>query len=359
MLIVVSVQEDSFGPHLVGLTCADQLGNEKLSDVNAEVVHQLVRLVLGVNACKLGVNTIMAPLKGLTLLQQLAKFGNVTEFLVEVNDILKMVLVNDDILATKSCHAEFFSTNTCEANLLPHFGNANFLGRFESSLVLLETNVSDSQFLVVGGAFEKQFSSEVCLIIKAAFTTLQQVCLIGLSNHSFEVGKEFFTALRVSNDQLRVDLVVLKGFASHDQKLDQHVIFVVGLSEQDDTLVHLRVVSFNESLNCGLKLSLIKLSLAEFSEDAGNVLFLSEFGSLPHIVHVVQEYFNSLNRLVELLVNSKGLLKEFMLGLASDASQLESVIVVETVDVFHHLAGLRSDSSQNEQVLQVFVVSEV
>ena len=55
--------------------------------------------------------------------------------------------------------------------------------------------------------------------------------------------------------------------------------------------------------------------------------------------------------LVVLVENDDGLLEQFIVD--GDVGYVWGVVVVQSVDVLHHLSRVRLDRSQNQQVLQV------
>jgi len=55
--------------------------------------------------------------------------------------------------------------------------------------------------------------------------------------------------------------------------------------------------------------------------------------------------------LVKLLVDAESFFEETVLGLLGDLSELNSIIVVKSVDVVHHASSFRADSSQDQKVL--------
>jgi len=131
------------------------------------------------------------------------------------------------------------------------------------------------------------------------------------------------------------------------------------LGEEDDSFEHTSIVSLDESLNSGHKTLLIKLSFTKLAENFRLVGFLSVFCGSADVVKVVQEYPNGLNWLIEFLVDDKRFLVETMLLFLAHICELDTVVIVETVNVVHDAGGLRSDCCKDQQVLQIFVVSKV
>jgi len=104
-------------------------------------------------------------------------------------------------------------------------------------------------------------------------------------------------------------------------------------------------------------LGLSKLSPYFWSVDLLCVLLGKSHVSFE-VVKLVEHNLNSLNMLVKLLVDAKGLLIESVLLLLTDLGKLVSVVVIKSVDVVHNFLLLGLNSGKNEQVLEVFIVGK-
>lgn len=103
----------------------------------------------------------------------------------------------------------------------------------------------------------------------------------------------------------------------------------------------------------------VKLSLTKFTEDFWFVSFFSKFCGRSDILEVIEQNSNCFYWLIELLVDTKGLLIECVLGFFSYVCKLDTIIVVKSVDVVHDSSGVRADSGKNQQILETLVVSEI
>jgi hypothetical protein len=119
------------------------------------------------------------------------------------------------------------------------------------------------------------------------------------------------------------------------------------------------ILSFDEGFNGLVKVVEVELSLGEFKPDFGFVSLISELSSDLDVLNVVKQDLDGFNVLTELLVDAKSFFVKFVLGFLSNVSELNSIVVIKSVDVVHHTPSLRADSSQNQEVLEISVSSEV
>lgn len=167
-------------PHLVLFTCSYQFWHNKFIAISANVIHQALGLVFCVQNTKVSINTVMSTFERHTLFQKREEFLLVSKAFIELNNFFKMIWMNYNVLTAKTCHAEFLSTNTCEANSFPNFRNINLLSSVECSLVLFEFYVCLGQFLIVVDALKQYFASKVEFFIETSVTTFLDISLIWL-----------------------------------------------------------------------------------------------------------------------------------------------------------------------------------
>lgn len=120
----------------------------------------------------------MSSLQRHALLKEQHELFFVSELLVELQNIFEVIGLNNHMLSAQSSHAEFFSSNTGEANSFPDLGHISFLGSIESSLILPELDIGLREFLVVADTLVQDLSSQVKLIVEAAVTTLLSIGLV-------------------------------------------------------------------------------------------------------------------------------------------------------------------------------------
>ena len=87
-VVVLRVQEDCLGPHLVSLTFLSQLLDLDLLAIGSDVVHQSAWLVLSIHDTQFSVNALMGPFQTHPLFQQLYQFFMVSEPLIVLYQIL-------------------------------------------------------------------------------------------------------------------------------------------------------------------------------------------------------------------------------------------------------------------------------
>jgi hypothetical protein len=63
--------------------------------------------------------------------------------------------------------------------------------------------------------------------------------------------------------------------------------------------------------------------------------------------------------LSNLFVDAESLFEKFVFILFGNISELNSIVVVKSVDVVHNATGLRADSGKNKQVLEIAVLCEI
>jgi hypothetical protein len=90
-----------------------------------------------------------------------------------LNELFEVIRKDNDLLSTKTGHAEFLSANTCKAYSFPDSRDISLSGSIICSLVFLEHNVSLGELLVVVNAFEKDFCRKEKTLVKASFSALE------------------------------------------------------------------------------------------------------------------------------------------------------------------------------------------
>lgn len=131
------------------------------------------------------------------------------------------------------------------------------------------------------------------------------------------------------------------------------------MAEFNNALKLASIVSLDECIDDRDKVALVKLGLTKLTPDFRLVSLLSELCSRADVVELIQDDFNGIDWLVELLVDAEGFLVEGMLIFKGHLGKLVTIIVVQTIDVVHDSGCVSPDSCQNQQVLQTLVLSEI
>ncbi len=239
-----------------------------------------------------------------------------------------MIGVDDDVLTAERGHVEFLSTDACEADGLPDTGDIGLLGSVESELVFLEVDVGLSQLLVVLDALVEDLSSLVELVIKATITALFNISLVWIADEGLEVAQELLSTLGVCEDELVVHTLVFHVGAGHQEISDELLGLVLLLGQLNNLLKLAGISTLDESINGGNKSALGDLCFTKLRPDLWLVCLLSELSGLSNVVKFVQNDFDGVHGLVELLVDAKSLRVELMLVVQGHGSELVAIVVV-------------------------------
>jgi len=245
-LIIGLMKLDSFSPHLVQLTGSDKLWNVKSLRVGSDVIHQSVRLIFGIHDTEISVDTVVGSLVVHALLKELGKLLIVTELLIMLNEVLKMIWLDDDVETTSGSSGELSSSNAGEADCFPDLWDVCLLCSLESGNVFLEHDIDLGELLIVSNSLEKNLGWEVELALEAFFSDLEEISLVWIRNEVLEVSEILISTLGVRVDKFRVDDLFLESLSSHEQELDKLFVGLLVLGDVDNHHVHGWVLSLDE-----------------------------------------------------------------------------------------------------------------
>lgn len=146
--------------------------------ISSDVIHQSVWRVLGVHDTKISVDTVVCIWASHSLLKKLNELLVVAEFLEVLDEIFKVIWMNDDLETTEGGRLEFLGSDAGEADSFPDFWNIGFLGGFVSGNVILEHDMNLSEFLVVSNSCEKNLCCLEELVFEASFSDFKEVSLV-------------------------------------------------------------------------------------------------------------------------------------------------------------------------------------
>mmetsp|Transcript_73476 Transcript_73476/g.202808 ORF Transcript_73476/g.202808 Transcript_73476/m.202808 type:complete len:272 (-) Transcript_73476:1729-2544(-) len=122
VLVVVRVEVHSVLPVVVALAGLDELWDVQLRDVQLDEVHELLRLVLRIQPCKLGVHANVRVFAVEATIQQAHELFETTALLVLGDELLQVVRMHNDVHASNLRATELLGLHTCNVNLLPCLG---------------------------------------------------------------------------------------------------------------------------------------------------------------------------------------------------------------------------------------------
>ena len=179
------------------------------------MVTQSVWLVFGHDNSKVSVNSCVSSFETHSLFKENDQLISISELFVELNNIFKMIRMNNHMLATFICHHEFFRSDASKANSFPDFRNICLACSFISKIEFFQHNVCFGEQLIVADTLKEDFGCKEKSFIEAAFTTGQNIGLIWIAYKSFKCAKIFFSTFSVSINQLIVDFTIFKGLTCH------------------------------------------------------------------------------------------------------------------------------------------------
>lgn len=328
---------NGFGPHLILLASSDQLWNMQLVWISSDEVHESLWSVLGEDDGLLGEDTVVGSLESLSLFKKLDELSHVSELLIMLDDVLKMIWVDDDVQSAELSSSEFLGSDTGEANCLPDLWNICLLCGIISTDVFLVHDEDLSELLVVAKLSEQNLGSLIHLVVEALVTDLLKISLIWFSDEVLEVNEALLSAFGIGINEFRVNYLLLKGFPSHEEELNEVIEAVIIVSLSNDSQIHLRILSLDEAFDTFSQHVLVQLRLTELGPDLWFVGLLCKLLSTLDVVLFVQKHLDGFNVLTELLVDAESFIIELVLIFLSDSCQFISVVVVKSVDVVHDL----------------------
>lgn len=177
-----------------------------------------------------------------------------------LDKLFEVIGEDNDLLSTKTCHAEFLCTNTCKANGLPDSGDISLSSGIICSLIFLEHDVGLSELLVVVNALEKDFGRKEKTLVKASFSALEDISLVGFSHEIFEFGQESFTSHSVCEDKFTVDDGLFFVSSGHKKIGDEFFVVVLLLGGVDNSLEVFSIFGLDESIDALTESSTAELS---------------------------------------------------------------------------------------------------
>lgn len=119
-LVVVDVEHDLFGVQGRFFACADDLGDVDPRPEEFEMLHGLLRLVLGVENREFGEHGHVCPLKTETRLHQCNEFVKEAVVLVLLDQFLQFLGMHNQIETANLSETEFSLVDTCLVDLFPN-----------------------------------------------------------------------------------------------------------------------------------------------------------------------------------------------------------------------------------------------
>jgi hypothetical protein len=126
-LVVVDVKHDLFSMQCSLFTSTDDFGNVDPRPEELEMLHRLLRLVLGVKNRELSEHGHVRPFKTETSLHQCNEFVKEAVVFVLLNQLLQLFCVDNQIETTNLSETEFSLVDTCLVDLFPNTMVSNIL----------------------------------------------------------------------------------------------------------------------------------------------------------------------------------------------------------------------------------------
>mmetsp|Transcript_21576 Transcript_21576/g.15773 ORF Transcript_21576/g.15773 Transcript_21576/m.15773 type:complete len:220 (-) Transcript_21576:3555-4214(-) len=198
---VLRVKEYRFRPHLESFALFCELGDLDLGAVGADVVHESVRGVLGVENTQFSEDALVRSFHVHALLQQRNHLLRVPKSLILSQQFFEVVWLDDDLEAAEGGSFEFLGSHAGKAHFFPHFHGVCLLGCFECLLVLLQFHQCRGNLSIVACLLVQDQSSFEQLLIEAPVSALQRVCLCRLRDKRLQLWQIPGSALGVGEDK--------------------------------------------------------------------------------------------------------------------------------------------------------------
>mmetsp|Transcript_3295 Transcript_3295/g.10326 ORF Transcript_3295/g.10326 Transcript_3295/m.10326 type:complete len:1450 (+) Transcript_3295:864-5213(+) len=350
-------QEGGLPPVAPLLAGAQQLGHVAALPVDAAVLHQLVRLVLGVEHAQLGEDAGVRLLQAHALLQQADELLPVAVPLVVVDELLQVVGRHDDVQAADLGQLELGGGHAGGVDLLPGAHAVGLARRVDGGAEVAQLDVAGGQLGVVADAVEQDAGRLVQLLVEAPVAHRLDLGHVGRRHKLLQLRQHLHLGVRVH--QLRVHLGLLELGARHLQVLDQLLKGARLVGRVDHLREHGRVVRLEVGGDGLRHHARAQLRARQLAPHVRHVHALRELKRAGQVCDVVDQHLHRLHVVVELAVDGERLLVQPVLVAHRDLGDLGAVKVVQPVHKVHHLAGRRLDGGEDEQVLQVLVVRKV
>ena len=138
--VVVRVQVDGFFPEHEFLAGSEKFGGVQLVHVRFAVLHQFLRLVLGIENGQFSEDADMSPLQSDSSLQHTHHFIRHSKSIVMLDKSFQFIRVDDDIHGGSVSELVLMSSNTSHADFSPGFGGVGFLRRIDGCREFFEVD---------------------------------------------------------------------------------------------------------------------------------------------------------------------------------------------------------------------------
>mmetsp|Transcript_39737 Transcript_39737/g.89625 ORF Transcript_39737/g.89625 Transcript_39737/m.89625 type:complete len:236 (-) Transcript_39737:2442-3149(-) len=217
-LVIVSVEEHSMLPEVMSLAGMDKLGNVQLARVHLDEVHELLRLVLGVQDAQLRVHSNMRPLACEACVQEADEFLEVSLLLVVCNKLLQVVRVHYDVHARDLRATELLGLHAGNVHLLPRLRVVGLSSGLNGVGILPKLHVTRGELGVVGNGLVEDLGGLVRALLVEAVADRLNVCSVGPAHKLLHVSQAI--GLRVREYQLAIDESILLLVPCHEEVPD-------------------------------------------------------------------------------------------------------------------------------------------
>mmetsp|Transcript_49881 Transcript_49881/g.106887 ORF Transcript_49881/g.106887 Transcript_49881/m.106887 type:complete len:232 (-) Transcript_49881:3532-4227(-) len=213
-LIVMRVEEDGLLPVIVALASMDELRDVQLRGVQLDKIHELIRLVLCVEAGKLCVHADVRPLVAQTTVKEADELLKVAMLLVLGDQLLQVVRVHNDVHAGNLRAAELLSLHASDVNLLPGLGVVGLACRLNCLGVFTELDMARGELRVVGDRLVEDLRGLVGALLVQAVADALNVGSVRAADELLHLPKAL--CLRIGVDELAIDDCVLGLDTGHE-----------------------------------------------------------------------------------------------------------------------------------------------
>ena len=201
----------------------------------SEVFHQLFGVVLGIKDTQFSMDTDMGSVKSLGLLKEIDHFISDIILLISVDKFIQMIRVDNNVHTSRVGKLVFTSLDASKAKFLPGLGGVGLLGRFEGSIVLLQSDQARGDLSIVLKVDEDDLSSFIQLVSVASVTSSWEISAVGVAEEVLEV--DVLSGLGEAVKKFGIDHSILGGLSGHQEILGQEFIFLFSLGAVDDTSI--------------------------------------------------------------------------------------------------------------------------
>mmetsp|Transcript_29787 Transcript_29787/g.50046 ORF Transcript_29787/g.50046 Transcript_29787/m.50046 type:complete len:229 (+) Transcript_29787:1442-2128(+) len=213
VLVVLDVQKGELLPVLLRLAHADKLGDVDARGEELEVLHQLLGLVLGVEAAQLREDAHVRALKPEPRLHKRKQRLKLAVVLVELADLLQLVRLHDDVEAAQLGQPELALLHARKAHLLPCARAIGLAGGLNRLLELVQADQRGGQAPPGADARVQDLGRLIQLFGEAEVAGGVDVGGVGRGDELLQLAQLVGLGQRVH--QLRVHLQLLHLLAHH------------------------------------------------------------------------------------------------------------------------------------------------